>query len=55
MSCPVSKSNGTAICTANIPNAHAALNLHLLSNSLERKAAKEGLAIVAAAAVDVIG
>jgi hypothetical protein len=44
-----------AICAANMPNAHAALNRHLLSDSLERKAAKEGLAMVAVAAVAVIG
>ncbi len=47
--------NGTAICTANMPNAYAALNRHLLPDSLERKAAKEGLAMVATAAAAIIG
>jgi hypothetical protein len=44
-----------AICTANMPNTHATLNHHSLLDSLERKAAKEGLMMVAAAAVAVIG
>jgi hypothetical protein len=52
---PVLWLNGMAICTANMPNAHAALNHHLLLDSSERKAAKEGLAMVAAAAAVVIG
>jgi hypothetical protein len=55
IACPVSWLNGTAICTANMPNAHAALNHHSLSDSSERKAAKEGLAMVAMAAATVIG
>jgi hypothetical protein len=46
--------NGTAICTATMPNAHAALNRHLSLDSSERKAAKEGLAMVAVAAAAVI-
>jgi hypothetical protein len=55
IACPMLWLNGTAICAANIPNAHAALNHHLMSDSLERKAAKEGLAMVASAAAAVIG
>ncbi len=46
---------GRTICAANMPNAYAALNSHLLLDSSERKAAKEGLAMVAAAAAAVIG
>jgi hypothetical protein len=38
-----------------MPNAYAALNRHSLLDSLKRKAAKEGLAMVAAAAVAIIG
>ncbi len=52
---PVLWLNGTAICAANMPNAHAAQNHHSLSDSLERKAAKEELAMVATAAAAVIG
>jgi hypothetical protein len=55
IACLVSWLNGMAICTANMPNTHAALNCHLLLNSLERKAAKEGFVMVAAAAAAVIG
>jgi hypothetical protein len=55
IACPVSWLNGTAVCAANIPNAHVALNHYSLSDSSERKAAKEGLAMVAAAAAAVIG
>jgi hypothetical protein len=44
-----------AVCKANIPHAHAVLNHHSSFNSLERNAAKEGLAMVAAAAAAIIG
>ncbi len=44
-----------AICTANMPNAHASLQGYLLSDSLERKAAKDGISMVAAVAAVVIG
>ncbi len=54
IACPVSWSNDTAMCAANMPKAHAALNRHLLLESPERKAAKEGLAMVAAATAVVI-
>jgi hypothetical protein len=55
IACPVSWLNGTAICAANMANAHAALNCHSLLDSSERKAAKEGLTMIAAAAAAVIG
>jgi hypothetical protein len=45
----------TAICAASMANAHAALNRHSLLDSLEKRAAKEGLAMVAMAAAAVIG
>jgi hypothetical protein len=54
IACPVLWLNGTAICTANMPNVHAALSCHLSLDSLKRKAVKERLAMVAAEAAAVI-
>jgi hypothetical protein len=53
--CPVLRLKGMAMCAKNGPHAHALLIHHSLSDSLERKARKERLAIVAAKAAIVIG